>query len=497
MIWIGGIICLILTVGMVLCRNYGRERIRTLNQKEHGLKFFYPMCLRMIELSDKYKSRESLEKSRKIQNQLRALNLSADKEEDFLWYRCKKMSLAIMVILGASCFCILAEVMAETPNHLSKGQYLSREEYGNGEKEIPIHVTIENLAEENISVPLAERYYTQEEKMQKLKEAKEYVTAHYLGENEESSRITANLNLMKSIPDNRITISWNVGVSGLVEEDGTLHNETVENKKKEITLTASFSYQGIEEEEVLEEVDFPVTILEKDYTQKEQVINEIEQYIQTENSQNGDKKQLELPLKIGEYQISYEEVVEKGSNMILVLGAIVAVLLYFMADKDLDSKMEQHNIQLMMDYPELMNKFTLLLGAGMTVRNAWGKIAQEYEEKKRKNRQIRYAYEEWILTWNEMQNGVSETAALEGFGKRIGLPAYLKFSTLLAQNLRKGSKGLLELLEYEAMDAFEERKELAKRLGEEAGTKLLMPMMLMLMIVMLIIMYPAFCSMAG
>lgn len=497
MIWIGGIICLILTVRMVFCRNYGRERIRKLNQKEHGLKFFYPICLYVIERSDKYRSRESFEKDRKIQNQLRALHLSADKEEDFLWYRCKKMALAVLVILGASVFCILAEVTAEPTHHLSKGQYLSREEYGNGEKEIPLHVTIENLAEESISVSLAERYYTPEEKAQKLKEAKEYVTAHYLGENAESSWITENLNLMKSIPDNRITVSWDTGISDLVGEDGTLHNETVENQKKEITLLASFSYQGMEEEEVLEEVEFPVTILEKDYTQKEQVINEIEQYIRTENSQHGDKKQLELPMKIGGYQISYEEVMEKGSNMILVLGAVVAVLLYFMADKDLDSKMEQHNIQLMMDYPELMNKFTLLLGAGMTVRNAWGKIAQEYEEKKRKNRQIRYAYEEWTLTWNEMQNGVSEVAALEGFGKRIGLPAYLKFSTLLAQNLRKGSKGLLELLEFEAMDAFEERKELAKRLGEEAGTKLLMPMMLMLMIVMLIIMYPAFCSMAG
>ena len=70
----------------------------------------------------------------------------------------------------------------------------------------------------------------------------------------------------------------------------------------------------------------------------------------------------------------------------------------------------------------------------------------------------------------------------------------MKFSTLLAQNLRKGSKGLLALLEYEAMDAFENRKQMTKRLAEEAGTKLLAPMMIMLILVMVIIMTPAFQS---
>ena len=39
-----------------------------------------------------------------------------------------------------------------------------------------------------------------------------------------------------------------------------------------------------------------------------------------------------------------------------------------------------------------------------------------------------------------------------------------------------------------------ERKGLAKKLGEEAGTKLLLPMMMMLCIVMVIIMIPAYFS---
>jgi hypothetical protein len=70
----------------------------------------------------------------------------------------------------------------------------------------------------------------------------------------------------------------------------------------------------------------------------------------------------------------------------------------------------------------------------------------------------------------------------------------MKFGSLISQNLKKGNKGLSELLGKEAREAFEERKEIAKRLGEEAGTKLLAPMMIMLLIVFMIILIPAFLS---
>jgi len=40
----------------------------------------------------------------------------------------------------------------------------------------------------------------------------------------------------------------------------------------------------------------------------------------------------------------------------------------------------------------------------------------------------------------------------------------------------------------------EERKSLARKLGEEAGTKLLLPMLLMLILVIVILMVPAILS---
>lgn len=71
---------------------------------------------------------------------------------------------------------------------------------------------------------------------------------------------------------------------------------------------------------------------------------------------------------------------------------------------------------------------------------------------------------------------------------------YLKLAALLQQNLKKGSKGLGKMLEEEVEDAFDLRKNLAIQQGEEAGTKLLLPMTIMLLVVMMIVMVPALMS---
>ena len=141
----------------------------------------------------------------------------------------------------------------------------------------------------------------------------------------------------------------------------------------------------------------------------------------------------------------------------------------------------------------MISKFALFLGAGMTVRSAWYRIAGEYELQKEDTGR-RAVYEEMIYTMHEIKGGASEGECYEHFGERCQLPIYRKFGALLSQNLKKGTKGLNLLLKQEAANAFEERKTLAKRLGEEAGTKLLIPMFLMLAVVLVIVVVPAFLS---
>ena len=77
------------------------------------------------------------------------------------------------------------------------------------------------------------------------------------------------------------------------------------------------------------------------------------------------------------------------------------------------------------------------------------------------------------------------------FGRRCGLPYYTKFAGFLEQSRKNGAKNLREHLRLEMEEAYEQRKHEAKRLGEEASTKLLLPLFLMLGVVMVMVAVPA------
>ena len=130
----------------------------------------------------------------------------------------------------------------------------------------------------------------------------------------------------------------------------------------------------------------------------------------------------------------------------------------------------------------------------MTAKSVWKKIVDDYGKQKRNSGRTRWAYEEMEITLKEMQNGVPELECYEHFAKRCDLLPYIKLGALLAQNLKKGTKGLWIQMEMEAHQAMNDRKNQIKKLGEEAGTKLLIPMLLMLVVVLSIVIVPAFLS---
>ena len=151
--------------------------------------------------------------------------------------------------------------------------------------------------------------------------------------------------------------------------------------------------------------------------------------------------------------------------------------------------------QMERDYPDIIQKLILFLKAGLSIRKSMEKLAADYL--KRKESALigtRYAYEELVKTCLEMERGVYEKDAYERLGRRCGLAEYKILSVLLVQNLKKGNQSILDLLEREAVSAGEERLRRARIQGEEATTKLLLPMILQLLVLFIILMVPAFIN---
>ena len=200
------------------------------------------------------------------------------------------------------------------------------------------------------------------------------------------------------------------------------------------------------------------------------------------------KPWVELPSEFDGIGLTWKIPGDKSAVKLAFLMT-AAVLLVALSGKETRKKrVKDREKELLNDYPELVSKLLLLLEAGLTMRRAWEKVVNNYKN----GGQKRFVYEEMCITLREIENGFSEVTAYERFGKRCRLLPYLRFSGLLEQNIVKGSRSVLPMLEQEALTAFEERKENAKRLGEEAGTKLLIPMAGMLVIVLVMILFPAF-----
>ena len=228
--------------------------------------------------------------------------------------------------------------------------------------------------------------------------------------------------------------------------------------------------------------------MSKEEAEEKKIREILEQYNQDMDSED----YYYLPSEWEGKHIEWEEPADNSGAVLAGLALFAAaVLMVKKAREEQEQKMKRSE-QLLMDYPALVMKFTLLVQAGMTVRKAFQKISLDY--RRGNTGKARFAYEEITAVCNEMDSGVSEAEAYRHFGERCAQIKYKTFATLLIQNLQKGSRRMSDMLEQESMEAWDERKRKARVLGEAAATKLLLPMAMMLMVVMAVIMIPAFLS---
>lgn len=171
----------------------------------------------------------------------------------------------------------------------------------------------------------------------------------------------------------------------------------------------------------------------------------------------------------------------EGLASAVILVGMVGIL----PDVDLKNRVKKRRTSMQVDFPEFLNKLTLLVDAGLPVSGAWTKIVEDA-----KGRSDRPLYKEMELVYFQIRSGKSEFAAYEEFAKRCRMLEVTKFVAVLLMNLRKGSGELLTSLKALSDECWQGRVHLAKRQGEEASTKLLFPMMLMLVGVMIIVIIP-------
>lgn len=395
-----------------------------------------------------------------------------------------------VILVLAAVLGLLAEGTEEGDAVWVAEDELRRKENGEGDYVVELELEIPDvLKEESYEITVLEQALTTAEKKDYLTAAKVEIEQTFLGENESYENVWTTVDIRDAYQDGKVTAEWSFDNYRIVNETGEVVAKDLPEEGELVCATACLVCEKLEEE-----YSFYFRVMPAGLPESMQLLNKLNEELTNENEKSGEES-IKIPQTLEEHTLIWEQKETHTAVKILVLGVLVAICYPQIEESRRQETRKKREKELLMQYPDMVSKLTLLLGAGMTLYGAWKRIATNYE-KKRKNHTVfrQFVYEEMLLTCREIESGMGEARAYERFGERCGLRQYRKFSNLLSQNLKKGTRGLSALLEEEAENAFEERKSQARKYGEEAGTKLLLPMMLMFGIVVVIIIVPAVIS---
>lgn len=405
----------------------------------------------------------------------------------------EKAAKILFVLFWGAGLCIAAELAAGMEQ--KERTVIERPDYGQGEIQTELVVRMEGETEERtVTVNIQERKYTDAEIEALFQKTEAELETALKGENDALSEVRTDLCFPVSFAEGAVTAEWFCDPFEMLDETGRIIGKPAEEgTQAEIRV-------NLRCQEQVKELIFSATLFPPVRTEKEAQAERIAGAAEQAEQEGVFEKELVLPEEVDGKKLYWETKTESVTGILLFVVSVTAAALAQNEDEKIYRLAEEKRMRLRMDYPAFLYKLTALLRAGMTIRAAFWKIAENYRQQEkmsasnRQNEQKRFAYEEVTRCCNEMQAGVAEARAYENFGKRCQLPEYVKIGTILAQNLKKGSDGLADLLEREAVQGMEERRNLARKLGEKAGTKLLFPMMLMLAAVLAILMAPAILS---
>ena len=337
------------------------------------------------------------------------------------------------------------------------------------------------------------RTYPKEEVLQLMEDTFEYLEANMKGDNKSLNHIVTNLDL--SFDENKypFLMECTSGQYSLIDNTGVVKNDK-ENLKKlgytretegiEVNFKIKLIYNAIEREK-----EFKLVVYPEEKSELEERFSTVMEDIKKKEKTALNKKTITIPSVINGISIKRLDKKQILPIHILIFGYILCVLMLLREREQKKEERRRRLEELKKYYPWFVNEILLLLGAGMQIKNIFHSLV-----KNNHFQQQNPLIEELQTACQSLDVGMSEEQVYYQLGRRLELPCYIKLMTLLEQNVKKGTKGIMNLLEQEEQNALEERKNLAKKYGEEATTKLLGPMMILLLIIMLIIMIPAFMS---
>ena len=338
--------------------------------------------------------------------------------------------------------------------------------------------------EKQYEIPVYAREKTEEEKAEAFLQVIQYIDQTICGENSSFTCVTKDLMLPESMPQYHATIRWNSQQTDIIEKDGSVHRDTIKEATV-VELTAKITIGSEKREKV-----YVVTVLPYEKGSTEEKLAAAKEYLVKREETSRLEDSVTFPVWIDNVEV-LEEGTSGNSKWLLLLFPVTILCVVLGKKKEAEKEKKEQERELLAAYPNLVTKLTMYIGAGMTIRTAWEQLEKEYEEAIQSH--LGKAICQAVAA---LHMGKSEEVVYEKFGEQIGLRPYKRLASILAGQSSRGGGGIKEALRREVQEAWELQKEEVKRMGNEAETKLIIPMLGMMIIVFSIVVIPAFFSLS-
>lgn len=365
---------------------------------------------------------------------------------------------------------------------------ITKREPGKGETELSLDV-IADEKRYRINVTVPERVYDNLELEKAFDEGERWIHEHYLGDNPDEDHVSYPLVFAEMIPETGIKIRWQPQDYRWIRSNGEISDEAFLEAPVESYVTAILSYGEAKRELIL-----PLTIvpIEKE---KLGIVGIIQEKLEMQKGDHQEERQFVLPDHVSGMSLLWYRPKAYMPMKFFIFGSLFVCLFYLSREEKKIQKRKERIMGLDQDYPEIVYQMVLLISSGSTVRAAWEKLVSDYEKQKAAGKGVRPGFEEMVYALKEMRMGIPEIRAYENFGRRCARRSYIRFSALITQQIRRGAGGMSEIMLQEVAESEVMWRENARKSAEEAGMKLLMPLVMLMAVVFAVLVIPAFLSM--
>lgn len=304
----------------------------------------------------------------------------------------------------------------------------------------------------------------------------------------EAADINEDLDLKSSLSGMPFEVSYYCDDDQVMDYEGKLNREYIKSQGSVPTVLWVRLKSGNDMRQQMRQVVFT----QKKMTYGEQIVQEVKDAVRSADESDPYSDSVKIKSRIGRADVSLEE--GGGTMIFFILALGIPGLIWYAGKQKVIEKAEKNRSQAADTYPELLGKISLYMGAGLTVKETILRIVENYEKRRSEGGEYVYVYEELKTSAREMEAGKPERICYEEFAERVDLPVYRSLVSVLDQAVTVGSREILRKLSEMLDSGFEMRKDTARKKGEEAGTKLLIPMVILMIVVIAVVMIPALMS---